>query len=131
MKDSQLKIVGITACSTGIAHTFIAASALEKEGLKRGHSVKIEKQGKEFKDILTAADIEEADVVIIAADVAVQGLKRFSNKPIYKTSTKATLKDLNLIFEKLQKFEQLPVEKSIAQASTNPLASFQSSTLKR
>ena len=81
------KVVGVTACPTGIAHTYMAAEALEQTGTKKGVGVKIETQGSGgAKNVLTADDIKEADVVIIAADKNVD-LGRFNGKKLIKAST--------------------------------------------
>ena len=81
------KVVGVTACPTGIAHTYMAAEALEQTGTKKGVGVKIETQGSGgAKNVLTADDIKDADVVIIAADKNVD-LGRFNGKKLIKAST--------------------------------------------
>ncbi|MDC0611006.1 PTS fructose transporter subunit IIBC [Vibrio sp.] len=100
------KIVAITACPTGVAHTFMAAEALEEKGAQLGHQIKVERRGSVgAKNQLTAQEIEEADLVIIAADIEVP-LDRFNGKKMYKTSTGLALK----------KTEQ-ELEKAFAQAS--------------
>lgn len=87
------RLVGITACPTGIAHTFMAANALEKAAKALGHTIKIETQGSVgAKNQLTAEDIAAADAVVIAADTGVD-LTRFAGKPLYSTGTKAALHD--------------------------------------
>ena len=86
------KIVAITACPTGVAHTFMAAEALQEEGVRRGHSVKVETRGSVgAKNQLTADEIADADLVVIAADIDVD-LARFDGKRLYKTSTGLALK---------------------------------------
>ncbi|WGW01511.1 PTS fructose transporter subunit IIBC [Vibrio sp. YMD68] len=85
-------IVAITACPTGVAHTFMAAEALEKESARLGHTIKVETRGSVgAKNQLTDQDIEQADLVIIAADIEVP-LDRFNGKALYKTSTSLALK---------------------------------------
>ena len=85
-------IVAITACPTGVAHTFMAAEALEEEAKRQGYSIKVETRGSVgAKNQLTAEDIAAADLVIIAADIEVD-LSRFEGKRLYKTSTGAALK---------------------------------------
>lgn len=87
------KIVAITSCPTGIAHTFMAAEGLKRGAEALGHSIKVETQGSVgAQDTLTAADIQNADLVIIAADTKVDQ-SRFAGKPIYETSTNAAIKD--------------------------------------
>ncbi|WP_318497292.1 PTS fructose transporter subunit IIBC [Photobacterium leiognathi] len=90
--SSKKKIVAITACPTGVAHTFMAAEALETEAKRQGYDVKVETRGSVgAKNQLTAEEIEAADLVIIAADIDVD-LSRFNGKPLYKTSTGLVLK---------------------------------------
>lgn len=87
------KIVGITSCPTGIAHTFMAAEGLQKGAEALGHTVKVETQGSVgAQNTLTAADIQAADLVIIAADTKVD-LSRFKGKSVYETSTNAVIND--------------------------------------
>ena len=78
-----MNIVGITSCTCGIAHTYMAREKLLETGEKFGWSVKIETQGSggvEFA--LTDEDINAADCVLIASDVAVSGTERFKGKAI-------------------------------------------------
>ncbi|GAM60582.1 PTS system [Vibrio ishigakensis] len=86
------KIVAITACPTGVAHTFMAAEALEEEGKRRGHQIKVETRGSVgAKNQLTDQEIADADLVIIAADIEVP-LDRFNGKKMYRTKTGPALK---------------------------------------
>jgi PTS system fructose-specific IIC component len=86
------RIVGITACPTGIAHTFMAAEALQKAAGAMGHAIKVETQGSVgAKNQLTAEDIAAADAVVIAADTKVDA-SRFAGKPVYVTSTKEAMR---------------------------------------
>ncbi|CAH7218518.1 fructose-specific PTS multiphosphoryl transfer protein FruA [Vibrio chagasii] len=94
------KIVAITACPTGVAHTFMAAEALEAEGKRLGHQIKVETRGSVgAKNQLTDQEIAEADLVIIAADIDVP-LDRFNGKPLYKTTTGPALKKTKQEVEK-------------------------------
>lgn len=86
------RIVGITACPTGIAHTFMAAEALQKAAQAMGHSIKVETQGSVgAKNRLTPEEIAGADAVVIAADTQVD-TSRFAGKPMYVTSTKQAIR---------------------------------------
>ncbi len=88
-----LKIVGITSCPTGIAHTFMAAEGLEQGAKSQGHAIKVETQGSVgAKNSLTAEEIAAADLVIIAADTQVDKT-RFTGKRLYEASTKAAIHD--------------------------------------
>lgn len=85
------RFVGITSCPTGIAHTFMAAAALEKAAKALGHSIKVETQGSVgAKNQLTPEDIAAADAVVIAAETNVD-TSRFGGKRLYMTSTKEAL----------------------------------------
>lgn len=87
-----IRFVGVTACPTGVAHTFMAAEALAEEAKKRGWQGKIETRGSVgVGNELSAAEIAEADFVIIAADIEVD-LSKFSGKKMYRTKTGPALK---------------------------------------
>lgn len=84
-KENIYEILCITSCPTGIAHTYMAAEALEKAGKETGHSVKVETQGQSgIKNKLTREEIEKAKAIIIAADTNVD-LSRFNGKKLLKT----------------------------------------------
>ena len=84
--NAKYRILAVTACPTGIAHTYMAAEALEKAGEKMGYPLKAETNGSGgAKNVLTAKEIEECDGIIIAADKNVE-MARFSGKPVVKTS---------------------------------------------
>ncbi len=90
-KPSVKKLVGVTACPTGIAHTFMAAEALELKAKELGIDIKVEKDGSAgAKDVLTAKDIEDADAVIVACDKNID-MGRFNGKPVIITSTKEAI----------------------------------------
>lgn len=111
------KIVAITACPTGVAHTFMAAEALEEEAARQGHQIKVETRGSVgAKNQLTADEIAQADVVIIAADIEVP-LERFDGKLMYKTSTGLALKKTEQEIEKA--FNQATTYRHAAGASNN------------
>ncbi len=97
---SKLKILAITACPTGVAHTFMAAEALKTKAEELGHNIKVETRGSVgAENKITKTDIKNADLVIIAADIAVN-TDMFKSKPIYKTSTKDALKNSDDVFAK-------------------------------
>lgn len=81
------KILAVTACPTGIAHTYMAAEALEQTAAKEGLYIKVETDGSGgAKNVLTAAEIADADVIVIAADKNVE-MGRFNGKKVIKAST--------------------------------------------
>ncbi|MET0401108.1 MAG: PTS fructose-like transporter subunit IIB [Cystobacter sp.] len=90
---SAARLVAITACPTGVAHTFMAAEALLQAGNTLGHRVRVETQGSVgAQNALTPEEIREADVVLLACDIEVD-VSRFAGKRVWRTSTGAALKD--------------------------------------
>ena len=87
------RIVAITACPTGIAHTYMAADYLTAAGKKMGVDVKVEPQGSTATEPLSAADIEAADAVIFATDVSVKGRERFAGKPVIESGVKRAVNE--------------------------------------
>ncbi|AJY39005.1 PTS fructose-like transporter subunit IIB [Burkholderia humptydooensis] len=86
-----LKIVAITSCPTGIAHTFMAAEGLAQGAQALGHAIHVETQGSVgAQNRLTDAQIAEADLVVIAADTQVDK-SRFGGKRLYETGTKSAI----------------------------------------
>lgn len=86
VKKDGYRILAVTACPTGIAHTYMAAEALEKAGEKMGYPLKAETNGSGGeKNVLTKAEIANCDGIIIAADKNVE-MARFDGKPVVKTS---------------------------------------------
>ncbi|MCF8483288.1 MAG: fructose-specific PTS transporter subunit EIIC [Rhodospirillum sp.] len=91
ISDGPKRIVGITSCPTGIAHTFMAAEGLEQAAKALGHEVRVETQGSVgSQNQLTEAEIAAADIVLIAADTQVN-LDRFVGKRVYQSDTKAAI----------------------------------------
>ncbi len=98
-----MKIVGIAACTSGIAHTYIAKEKLVAAAKELGHDVHIETQGTiGTEDELTKKDIEAADVVIIAADIKVGGKDRFKGKRIVEVPTHIAIKSPKALINKVQ-----------------------------
>ena len=86
------RIVAVTACPTGVAHTFMAAEALTAAATAAGHQIRVETQGSVgAQDPLTAEEIEAADLVILACDIEVDP-SRFAGKRLWRTSTGSALK---------------------------------------
>lgn len=87
-------IIGVTSCSTGIAHTYMAAEAIKKAAKKMGHTVKVETQGSiGIENKLTKKDIENADLIIICADVSLREAERFTGKKTYDSATEVFIKN--------------------------------------
>ncbi|MBE5905596.1 MAG: PTS fructose transporter subunit IIC [Lachnospiraceae bacterium] len=89
--EGGLNIVAVTACPTGIAHTFMAAEALELKAKEMGINIKVEKDGSGgVKDALTKMEIHNADAVIVACDKNID-MGRFDGKPVVIASTKEAI----------------------------------------
>ncbi len=112
------RIVAVTACPTGVAHTFMAAEAIETEAKKRGWGVKVETRGSVGAgNAITPEEVAEADLVIVAADIEVD-LAKFAGKPMYRTTTGLALKKTAQELDKAQA-EAKPYQPSgKAQAAT-------------
>jgi fructose PTS system EIIBC or EIIC component len=83
----------VTSCPTGIAHTYMAAEALEQAAKAAGRDIKVETQGAAGADAVPDADIAAADAVVFAADVEVRNRERFAGKPLVQTSVKRAIND--------------------------------------
>jgi PTS system fructose-specific IIC component len=93
------RIVAVTGCPTGIAHTRMAAEALKKTAEVMGHEIKVETQGAEgARDVLALEDIEKADVVILSSDIHID-LSRFVGKPMYAASTTEAIRYSKAVIE--------------------------------
>lgn len=120
-----MKIVAVTACISGIAHTYLSAEALENAGKSLGHQIKIETRGSVgAENVLTSKEIAEADVVIIAADLSIPK-DRFKGKPIYEAGTHEVVNKAAEIISKAEKFaaDYKPSEAEAAFAEDTPAPS--------
>ncbi|MDB1124923.1 PTS fructose transporter subunit IIB [Vibrio algarum] len=89
-----MKIVAVTACPTGIAHTYMAADELQKEASKQNISIKVETQGAMgIENQLSLSDIANADVVLIASDIEIKQRARFTGSTIHCVTTEEVLVD--------------------------------------
>ncbi|MCE1178450.1 MAG: fructose-specific PTS transporter subunit EIIC [Micrococcales bacterium] len=92
-------VVAITACPTGIAHTYMAADSLTDTGKEMGVDVLVETQGSAGSTPLTAAQIAAADAVIFATDVGVKGRERFAGKPVIESGVKRAINEPRVMLE--------------------------------
>jgi fructose-specific phosphotransferase system IIB component len=98
-----IKIVAVTACPTGVAHTYMAAEKLEQTAKKFGYSIKVETQGAMgSENIITDAEAKAADVAIFAADIAVSNRDRFAHLKIIEVAVHDVLKNCDAIFEQIK-----------------------------
>ena len=98
--EGETVIVGVSSCPTGIAHTFMAAEALEQAGKDRGITVAIEGQGSGKIDALDPELIKRASAVIFAHDLPVKGRERFAGKPVIDVGVKAAVNDAGALIDK-------------------------------
>jgi fructose-specific phosphotransferase system IIB component len=97
-----MKIVAVTACPTGIAHTYMAAEQLEKTAKAMGHQIKVETQGAMgIENELTASDIQHADVVIFAVDIAVEQPERFVGRKQIQVPVQDAIKNPKGVLAKI------------------------------
>lgn len=99
-----MKIVAVTACPTGIAHTYMAAARLEKIAKNLGHEIKVETQGAMgIENKLTESDIRQAHFAIFAVDIEIEGRDRFNGVKVIQVPLQEALKNPEGIFSKLQR----------------------------
>lgn len=102
INDSGKSLIVITSCSAGIAHTYMAAEALEKAGAARGIRVYSEKQGASgIEDAVNEQQISQASGVIFAASLPPKGKSRFNGKPYIATSVSEPLKDADGLIDRI------------------------------
>lgn len=93
-----MKMIAVCACPAGLMHTFMAAKGLKKEAAKAGDEIKVETQSASgIENEITAQELQEADVVILAIDTAIQGMERFAKKPVLQISTSQVLKNAKMV----------------------------------
>lgn len=96
-----MKIIGVAACTVGIAHTYIAQEKLENAAKKAGHEIHVETQGTiGTENELPQEAIDQADIVILAVDVKISGRERFEGKKIIQVPTEIAVKSPNKLIEK-------------------------------
>ncbi|MCQ4638258.1 fructose-specific PTS transporter subunit EIIC [Anaerovorax odorimutans] len=104
-REGGYRILAVTACPTGIAHTYMAAEALEKKAGEMGYTLKAETNGSGgAKNVLTPEEIQAADGIIVAADKNVD-MARFDGKRVYKTNVSAGINHPEELIEKIIKGE--------------------------
>ncbi|EHH2448792.1 PTS fructose transporter subunit IIC [Vibrio vulnificus] len=91
--EGEYDIVAVTCCPSGVAHTFMAAKALEKAGAAAGIKIKVETQGQNgIQNRITDLDVANAKLVILAHDIQVKDAHRFANAKVIECSTKEAMK---------------------------------------
>jgi fructose-specific phosphotransferase system IIB component len=98
-----MKIVAVTACPTGIAHTYMAAEQLEKTAKALGHEIKVETQGAMgIENELSGNDIRQADAVIFAVDIEVEQKERFDGLRVVQVPVSEAIKNPKGVLAKIQ-----------------------------
>jgi fructose-specific phosphotransferase system IIB component len=99
-----MKIIAVTACPTGIAHTYMAAEQLEKSARQLGHQIKVGTQGAMgIENELSAEDIAAAELAIFAADITVQKRERFAGLRIVEVGVQEAIKHPEAVLGRLGK----------------------------
>lgn len=97
-----MKIVAVTACPTGVAHTYMAAEQLEKTAKSLGHQIKVETQGAMgIENELSQADVDAADVAILAADIALERPERFDRIRRIDVPVQQAIKDPRAVLARI------------------------------
>jgi len=98
-----MRLVAVTACATGIAHTYMAAEQLEKTAKAMGHQIKVETQGAMgIENELSESDIQQAQAAILAADIEVEGGDRFAGVKLVRVPVQEAIKDPKGVIAKAQ-----------------------------
>lgn len=121
-KEGQVKILAVTSCPTGIAHTYMAAEGLEKAAKAKNCFIKVETRGSGgAKNVLTAQEIQEADCIIVAADAKVP-MDRFDGKKVIERQVSDGINKADELID-LAISGNVPIYKSAVGASTSSAAS--------
>ena len=98
-----MKLLAVTACAAGVAHTFMAAESIENAAKKRGHEIKVETQGTlGIDNRITAEEIAAADAVILTKDIPIRERDRFDGKKIFNVTTTACITNGPKIIEAIE-----------------------------
>lgn len=95
-----MKIIAVTACPAGVAHTYMAKKGLEKAAKKLGYEMKVETQGSMgIENEIKTKDLQEADLVILAIDTKIEKANRFNDMRVHETSVSAAVKNAAKVIE--------------------------------
>lgn len=99
-----MKVVAVTSCPSGVAHTYMSAESLSLSAKKFGVDIKVETQGSSgIENELTPEDIKEAVCVILTNDVEIRNIDRFKGKKVLKMKVSEIIKKSDAIIQKIQK----------------------------
>ncbi|WP_343247664.1 PTS fructose transporter subunit IIB [Diplocloster hominis] len=109
-----MKLVIITSCVAGVAHSEMCAAALKKEAIARGHSVRVEMQGgSNLSDMLPKEICQSADVILIAYAIAVAKKERFEGKPVVKVPIGQAIRHIKQVMDKAEEVYEQTIEKDM------------------
>lgn len=111
---ARKKIVAVTNCPTGIAHTYMAADGLKYAAEELGYDFKVEPQGSSGGEKLTQAEIDEADAVVFAVALPVRGRERFAGKPYVESAVKRGIDEPKVMIEEALREAENPAGKRVA-----------------
>ncbi|MFL2072174.1 PTS fructose transporter subunit IIB [Marinilactibacillus psychrotolerans] len=98
-----MNIVAVTACATGVAHTFMAKRALEDAAAKQGYQIKVETQGATgIENELTQSEVDQADIVILAVEVGIAKRERFEKVKKVEIPISTAIKNADGLLEKIK-----------------------------
>ncbi|MBQ9329022.1 MAG: PTS fructose transporter subunit IIB [Solobacterium sp.] len=98
-----MKLLAVTACAAGVAHTFMAAEGIEKAAKERGHEIKVETQGAlGIDNRITPEEVKEADAVILTKDIPIRERDRFEGKKIFNVTSTACITNGPKIIEAIE-----------------------------
>jgi len=98
-----MKVVAVTACPSGVAHTYMAAEAIETAAKEAGFEVKVETQGSiGIENTLTAEDVASADYVVLTKDMQIKNESRFTGKTVVRVGVGDAIKKSAALMKKLQ-----------------------------
>ncbi|MFW7414362.1 PTS fructose transporter subunit IIABC [Demequina sp. SO4-18] len=122
-EKKPLSIVAVTSCPTGIAHTYMAAEALERAAKDAGHTISVETQGSAGSDPLPSDVIASADAVILAHDLEVKDKGRFAGKPTVDVGVKKGISDAPaLVARAAELADEWAKDPSLAAKASGPVA---------
>ena len=99
-----MKIIAVTACPSGVAHTYMSAEALERSAKAKGVHVKVETQGSiGIENQLSSDDIRQADIVLLTNDIGLSGMERFDGKKIVRVGVSDLVRKADEIVDKIIK----------------------------
>ncbi len=98
-----MNIIAITACPTGVAHTFMAKRALEDSAKKLGHNIKVETQGAAgIENEITEEDVLNADILILAVEVGISKRERFNNIKKVEIPIATAIRQADAVIKKIE-----------------------------